>query len=142
MADETTRADEWIRSVLVADTTVAGAVSGVFGDLAPEGATFPYVLFQFQGGADVRGSGPTRIMVSGLWVVRAVAQQSTYLGVLQTVADRVDVLMQATSGAAGSDGQVFSSVREQPFRMTEVLDGGEQVRHLGGIYRLLVQVAA
>ena len=141
MADETTRADEFLHGILTGDTALTTALTGgIFADLAPEKTQFPYGLHHFQGGADVRGNGPGRIMVSGLWLVQAVAEQDSYLGTLRTAADRIDTLLQAKSGAAGSDGVVFSCVREQPYRMVEVLTGGAQVRHLGGLYRLLVQV--
>lgn len=140
MADETTRADEWLHGVLADATLAALLTGGIHADVAPQGTRFPYGLHQFQGGADVRGNGPDRIMISGLWLVKAVAETESYIGVLCDAADRIDELLQATSGPGGSDGEVFSSVREQPFRMPEVLEGGTQVRHLGGIYRLLVQV--
>lgn len=140
MADETTRADEWLHGVLSDATLTAAATGGVFADVAPEGTAFPYVVHNFQGGHDVRGAGPTRIMVSGLWLVQGVDATQSYMGTLRTIADRIDALLQAASGAAGSDGVVFSCVREQPFRMPEVLEGGKQIRHLGGLYRILVQV--
>lgn len=124
--------DRWIFSVLEPDETLRSMVSGVFSFPAPGTTTFPYVIFQDVSSQDLRGVGPIRIGLSGEWLVRAVGESNTYGGTLETIADRVDTLLQAASGS-----QVWSCVRLRPFRLIET-SSGRQIRHLGGFYRLWV----
>lgn len=70
---ETARAHEWLYGVLSNDATLNSYVSGrVYRRLAPQGATMPYVVFQFQGGHDVQAVGPYRVMSQLVCVVKAV----------------------------------------------------------------------
>jgi hypothetical protein len=148
VADELTRIDDWIYDTLKADAALTALIGGsstprIYSDVVPQDATFPCVRFDYTAGRDVRGGtlASTRIMVSGLYLIRGIAQQKGYGGTLATIADRIDANFRASSGGpAGSDGVVFSAVREEPFRMQEN-DNGVQWRHLGGIYRIHAQVA-
>lgn len=141
MSDELTRVDAWLQSELAGDTTITGIVAErVYGDSADPDASYPFIVHQFQGGADVQGVGPNRIMISGLWLVRAVAQTRTWTS-LAPAADAIDTVLQGNlGGPAGSDGAVFSAVRERPFKLIEDIEGGEQIRQLGGLYRIEAQV--
>lgn len=147
MADETTRIETWLTGKLTGDTTLANLIGApgdvrVHSDHAPLASTWPCVVFQYQGGHDVGGGTreSNRIMLDGLWVVKGIAQQESYGGTLKSIADRIDALLQnSTGGAAGADGTVFAAVREQPFRLAEV-DDGVEYRHLGGMYRIWGQV--
>lgn len=140
MADETTRVDVWLQTVLAADATLTGLVGDqVFSELAPQDASFPRVVHQHQGSVDVRtATSSGRIMLSGLWLVRGIAATEDFRS-LQAIADRVDVLLERASGSADG-GLVFSCTRESPFRLLEPADGGIQYRHLGGLYRIYAQV--
>lgn len=140
MADETTRVDEWVQGRLTGDATLVGLLAGgIHADVAPQGSVFPVVVHQFQGGADVRtATSDGRIMLSALWLIKAIGKSETYLG-LRAAADRIDALFEKASGAAGTDGFVFSSTRVTPFRLAED-DEGVAYRHLGGIYRVFAQV--
>jgi len=134
---ETARAHEWLYGVLSNDATLNSYVSGrVYRRLAPQGATMPYVVFQFQGGHDVQAVGPYRVMSQLVCVVKAVGLATTYT-TLKTIADRVDSLLQAASGTT-TDGRVLSCVREIPIDYEET-DAGVRYQHLGGQYRLYVQ---
>lgn len=141
--NELTRVDVWLQTLLAGDTALQALVGNparVYSDVADPAATYPFIVHQHQGSADVRGVGPGRIMLSGVWLVRAVAQTTTWTA-LAACADRIDRLLQGNPGGpAGTDGAVFSSVREQPFKQVENIEGGEQIRHLGGLFRILVQV--
>jgi len=134
---ETARAHEWLYSVLSNDATLNSYVSGrIYRRLAPEGATMPYVIFQYQAGHDVQAVGPYRVMSQLVCVVKAVGLATTY-ATLKTIADRADALLQAASGTT-ADGRVLSCVRETPIDYEEV-DAGVRYQHLGGQYRLYVQ---
>lgn len=144
MADETTRVDQWLQARLAGDGTLIALLTdgaaGVHADEVPPAGEFPAVVHQFQGGADQQGASTDRIMLSGLWVVKAIVAGRDYLAA-QPAADRVDVLLHgAASSSPVDDGTVFSCVREQPFRLAERTEDGQDFRHLGGVYRIEVQV--
>lgn len=142
MADETTIVDRWLFATLGArDELTAELLLGadsIHNTEAPAGddGNPPYVLFQFQGGSDVRGVGPTRIGITGLWVVRGVVETRDFLDV-ETIANEIDTAIEAGAGTA-EDGFVFACVREAPYRMRSNTDGHD-FRELGGIYRLFAQ---
>jgi len=150
MADETTRVDAWLYELLHDDTDLLAALAtqtrpgleSVVADVAPTGTVFPVVVYQHQGSVDVRtATGSGRIMVTGLWIVKVVGETANY-GELVAAADRLDALLEESNGGpAGSDGAVFTSVRESPFRFAED-DGGVSYRYLGGTYRIWAQVPA
>ena len=132
---ETLVAESWLYTVLAADTALAAVVgTRIYGYLAPPTATMPYVVYQQQAGHDVRGTGPTRIMADMLYVVRGIAETNSFTGNLETIANRIDAVLQAASGT-NVRGVVVACVREQPFSLVESTSEG-QFRHLGGIYRL------
>lgn len=146
MADELSRVETWLFGVLAADAPLTALIGGagnqrIYGEVAPQDSTWPCVVYQFQGGHDVGGGtgASHRIMVDGLWLVKAIMPSKSFAGLVPIV-DRVDTVLRASSGgAAGADGVVFASVREQPFRLVE-LDEGVTYRHLGGLYRIWTQV--
>lgn len=134
---ETTRIDEWLYTLLSADTELNAVVDDrVYGYVAPQGAAMPFVLFAYQGGRDVRGVGPSRIMASALYQVKVVGEGASFSG-LEAIADRLDALLQGASGSV-TDGAVLMCVREQPIVYVEV-DNGVQYRHLGGLWRIIAQ---
>ncbi len=134
---EILRIDQWLYATLSGDVTLMALVSGVHNALAAQGAALPYVVFNFQGGGDVRGVGPTRIMTSALYQVKAVGSGASYAP-LKSAVDRIDTLLQGASGSV-TDGWIYSCVREQPIAYVETTAGGAQFRHLGGFYRIVAQ---
>lgn len=127
----------FIYSVLANDATL-GALVGtrVYEDIAPRDANLPYVVFQMYAPNDVVGVGANRLWTQDLWMIKVIARQLSYKGDLQSAAKRVDALLHAADGST-VDGQVWACTREREVRYPETRDGGEQVRHLGGIYRIL-----
>lgn len=119
----------WLTSRLNNDA--AGVDERVFEDQARD-EPYPMIIFQFQGGEDVRGVGTARVMVSGVWLVRAVDELESYND-LGSIADAIDGRLH---GAAGNG--VIGCVREAPYQRIESEDGVEY-RHLGGLYRIYVQ---
>lgn len=144
MADETTRVDAWLFDLLTNDAPLTALVGDaeprIFADSVPQGEAFPAVVYQLQGGTDVRtATRDSRVMINGLWVVKAIGQTDTFAD-LAPIADRIDDLLeQSTGGPAGSDGAVFTATRESPFRLPEP-DEGVGFKHLGGMYRIYAQV--
>ncbi len=132
-------ADQHIFNKLSSDASLTAIVgSRIYADEPPYGATMPYVLIQFLSGVDRRIVGKKRFFASMVYLVTVVMQTTSYGGNLKTAAERIDAVLHASSGAT-ADGTVFAVVREESFRMTERLEGGVQVRRLGGRYRILAQ---
>lgn len=148
MASEVVIANAFVYQRLAGDATLTGLLGGasvprIYQGKAPQGAMFPAVVYQHQGGSDVRGATEaTRIGANLLYVVRGVAQAERFTGDLQTIEERIDARLHRTSGAVVLNsvtlGEVIACVRLQPFDLTEDEEGVEW-RHLGGIYRLFVQ---
>jgi hypothetical protein len=126
--------DRWLYNTLTADAELMALVTGVYSLPAPSSAVLPYVVYQEQASADIRGVGPHRIGISGTWLVRGVAKTSSWAGVIDDIAERVDTLLQAGSGSA-QGGVIWACVRERPFRLVENVTSG-QFRHNGGQYRI------
>ncbi len=134
---ETTIVDAWLDQVLSGDATLAAlATGGMWDTLADQATAFPYVVWQLQAGHDVRGVGPARIMVNGLWLVRGV-DRSPSQTIVKPIAGRIDALLHAASGSV-SGGLVIGCVREEPYKFLEVTDG-VLYWHLGGMYRIWAQ---
>lgn len=135
---ELARVHQWLRTLLTADATLTGLVSTrIYGDLAPQGVTLPFVVYNWQGGNDVRGLGTARIMVNGLYQVKVIDRALSGMTNTVAIADRLDTLLQGASGSV-IDGAVLACVREQPLAYVET-EAGEHYRHLGGLYRVIVQ---
>ena len=77
--------------------------------------------------------GGGRVWSTGLWLVRGV-DKATSFATLKSIETRIDALLHAKSGSVAG-GTIYESVREQPFRLTEIVDPVRYL-HLGGIYRI------
>jgi hypothetical protein len=141
MSDETLAVDEYIYRQLTEDaSTTALIAQRVYGEQAPAGADLPLILFNNLSALDVRGSGNTRIMIDGLWVIRAVVQDGSYNATARALAACIDRLFRDGTSRAVDDNKalVFQSHREQPYRLVDE-QSGKPFRHLGGIYRFYAQ---
>ncbi len=136
---ETVRIEQWLYALLSGDSLLSTLVGGrIYSYVAPQGAPppWPLVVYSYQGGYDVRGVGPARIMVSAVYQIKAIGQGQSFAP-LQPVADRLDALLQGASGSV-LDGQVLMCVREQPVAYVEI-SAGVPYRHLGGLWRMIAQ---
>lgn len=134
---EIARAMEWIYDTLSADVTLAGLVSTrIYDGLAPQGSAFPFVAFNHQGGADLRGVGTERVFNNSLYQVKAVTKGGSYVSGA-AIADRIDTLLHGQNGTT-SDGVIIGCVRDQALMLIEQQNGVEY-RHIGGIYRIYAQ---
>lgn len=135
--DETLVADTWLANTLTNDAQLMGEVNGVYSSEAPQGAPMPYVIFEWMGGTDVTFVNGIRVWHSGVWVVKAVDETTTFAD-LQTAAERLEALLHRQSGN-NSGGTVFTATREAPFRSAYSDDSGKSYRELGGRFRIEVQ---
>jgi len=140
---------EWIVTQLESDTGAGGLfdpalpedsqLSGAYFEVIPEDRSLPAIRFHTQDMHDVRQAmgGPHRIMVSIDWLV-AVVNEGLRLTQLVLLADRLDARLHESNGQT-STVRVMQCVRIAPFTQTEVADSGVTYRHVGGLYRTIVQ---
>jgi hypothetical protein len=142
MANETLVAAQWMYGVLAADATLTGLVgSRIYQDVAPGGATFPYVVFFLLDPGDTlntTGTSQEIIWQPTLWLVKGVHKMSGYGAPLATIESRIFALLHKATNAAPALGTMWTCYRVRPFQMPETGPGGEQYRHLGGVYRIKV----
>ena len=130
---ETSEVDRWLHATLTGDASLSSLLpGGVWRRLADQNAPFPVCVFQFQGGADVATLPGERVMLSGVWLVKAITRDG--LGDLPEIVRRVDDLLHLVHRREDIT-PLLSVVREAPFDMTET-DQGVTYEHLGALYRI------
>lgn len=134
---------QWVMEQLTSKATDLDAISSglslrIYEDFAPTEASYPLIIVQCQvPPRDVRGVGVSRVMVDTLFIVKAVAQVTSY-GPLAPIAGVIDNAMTSSVGSPVADGAVFTSIRDEQFALVEV-DAGVQYRHFGGQYKIQAQ---
>lgn len=139
MGNESVRVAQWIYATLNGNAPITAIVgSGNIHELpAPEGTPYPFVGFMQLSSVDVVEQAHFRIMVNELWNIRIIGEGRSYSGNMLTVADAIDSIFHRANGTA--DGAtIFSSTREETFRLAEDKDGKE-FRHLGAVFRIYAQ---
>lgn len=141
--NEIDRIDQFVVTKLGADAQLVALVgTRVYKDQAPADAVFPLVIFRSYDGPDTTANGGRRVMVSPLYQVfgvdieggSGVASSNAKVAV-KNIADRIDAVLQAASGDAGSDAYVSQVLRERTYDMTSE-ESGVLYRYLGGFYRV------
>jgi len=135
---ETARARAWIFTTLTGDVTMQGLIGArCYHGVAPAAAQYPFVVFQMlSGGNDLMTVGTARIWSAPLFIVKAVCKGSS-TGPIEPVANRIDQLLHAGSGAV-TNGVIVECVRERPFDLP-TNENGVAYQQLGGEYRVRVQ---
>lgn len=130
MAPDPVRAALYTR--LSGDATLKGlATGGIHHRLAPPGAITPYVVFTRQGGSDLGTFGAST--ERPLWLVKGVCR-----GASATKAEEVDArcqLLLHKVRLAIPASRPITVQRHSVFDYGETSDG-EQVHHVGWIYRI------
>lgn len=143
MAIEHTRATAFIKAKLAAASAVTNIVQGriyeMFRDPKARTQRLPYIVVRpvVMRDTNALNSVHRRIFTTGVWDVQAVGLAGTPQ--METLADALDAAVQGTSGNAGTDGYVYGVVREIGTDYAE-RDGDLLLRHLGGQYRITVQI--
>jgi hypothetical protein len=115
--------DEWLYARLSGDATLRSLLNVPAGQtrvanmVAPKEWPPPFVVFhQALPMRDVRG-WQARIMGDGEYLVRAIGRPANW-GTLRSVADRLDVLLEGSTGTT-SGGTVLTFHRQEAYRLTE-----------------------
>lgn len=135
MANEATRALQWIKATLAASSALTTAApGGIWRGIAPNDAVPPWVVYTHQGGGKTDGVAGRRLITLGVYQVVAYGPASAFAA-LATAADAIDAALQRASGPAGSDGYTLSCVMDQPVILDETVSGVQWTR-VGGLYRI------
>ena len=142
-ATETGLIATWLSSVLNADTGAGGvhtlATGGIHEEIDPNGGSYPKVVFRFQGGSDYAALGAARrVYVNAVYAVYGVWQIPSYGGALDTIAARLDTLLNGKQ-AAVAGGLVLACVRVAPLQIAGLKDG-VSIRMSGGTFRIYSQL--
>lgn len=132
--DQIAVVEEWLYQTLVADQTLAAL--GIHADEVPEGEGLPAVVYQFRGGSDLRGVGPTLVWANLLYLVKVIGQGRSTLA-LTPYTRLISQRLHAASGAT-VEGTVLMCVREGLYKLPEYTDG-EHYRHVGAFWRIYAQ---
>lgn len=139
MGDEASRVEQWLYSTLSGDAALTVLVgTRIYSETAPPSTSSPLLVYSMQSAHDVAGASAQRIMIDGLWLIKAVTTGASY-SPLTPIMDRVDALLHRSDGGTAGTAIVFTSVREYPVRYHEITDG-VGYRHLGGVYRIWAQI--
>lgn len=135
-------AEKWIKDTFDADSAPGGlvqaATGGIWDGPARDGTKYPIVRYDPQSpGVEARGVSTTTIWLDSLWLIRGVVDGTSYEP-LRTIASRIYALLHGSHDIAVTDGMIMWCVREQAFQQ-EIVEAGREYRHLGGIYRIVVQ---
>lgn len=138
---EIQQAKKWIYDSLSANSDIAAAVATrIYDSYVPEppaNRTFPYVLFNFMGGADVDALGTNRLLSQPLFQVRVVCEGRPNATV-RKVDKRIDEILQNAVYQQSGDWY-FSARREQPIDRPELdASTGKHYANIGGLYRLYI----
>lgn len=139
MAADLARINQWIYSTLSADPTVSAAVgTRIYSELAPQGATFPLVLFAHIGNTDVRNSFGNGRLSKVIYLVRAVTTGSS-TDPVKAVADRFDPLLLVHNVTV--DGVRIAAVQHFQHHIRKDSDLGFPIAYLGSYYYIFCQPA-
>jgi len=111
-----------------------GYTQAIYHEVAPEGAQFPYLIFQKQAGTPTGTFGVPSAMENDVWLVKAV-DRSTTADAAEAIAKRVaDLLNDASLSISGAT--LCYLRRESDVQFPEVVDG-VTYRHAGSLFRLV-----
>lgn len=122
------------------DTALSGLVGGrIYNQQAPQGAVRPFIIYAYQGGADLGAIGQDqRILVRPLYLVKVVSEGNSFAAGA-AVMDAADELLYALRGTVTFNGKVYRILgmyRETPIRYVEMQSDGKRLNHVGGSYRI------
>lgn len=114
-------------------TPPAGYSKSIYYQQAPEGATYPYVIFNKQAGTPRYALGD-RIHDNEIWLIKAVDRSDT-ADTADAIASRLDALLTDGTLSISGNTQLYLR-RESDVDYPETVDGA-LYRHAGSNFRLI-----
>lgn len=143
MSTPTIVAQRWLSSRLAGDTLLVSLLPGGISldDVQapqPAGTLYPRGRVSLVNPSDLLGVGAAIIWTQLDYDITAIARGQSYEAIASAAA-RIHTLLHDQAGSV-TGGAVRGCYRLQPIAYPELTTGGIQFRHLGGTYRLYVQV--
>ena len=139
MTHEASIAFQYLYTILSGDSQLTGFVpGGIWRGYVPPETTPPYVVFAMQSGTDSVTMNGFRMLVDGLFQVKAIGPASETQTIVNA-ASRIDALIGSppTSGTT-PNGAILASYRQSPLSLSELING-EVWETMGGLYRLIIE---
>lgn len=137
--NEVPRLHRWLKTILTSDATlVSNAPGGVWRGMVPKGKTGNAVVYHLLAAlGDTPGNAGFRVWSRFRYVVKAVSDgTSNSDATLQTLADRIDAVLEAVAGGVADVGIAYC-IRKAPFYFLEQpVDSDQTFLHLGGEYEI------
>lgn len=130
----------FLATQLGASEAVAGAVTGIYKDHAPEGTPPPYVVFAYTGDNDINQLGPYRTGNRRRYEVQAVTTGESDVAI-GAIIHAVDMALQGQALTLSEPGQPWSGVWEclrQSAGESALPLLGKEYRQLSGFYDVYV----
>ncbi len=128
-------AEQWLALVLKGDSTLSGLVGGrIYSTIAPQGATYPLLIFRNLSGQDVRAIGP-RITMSRVTYALAAYSDTPTIVALDAIMARAQVILQGGANTMPG-GYQLGCTRMMPPSVLGVPDAGINYRQMVATYRL------
>lgn len=138
MPAELARVEQWMYTTLAADATVTSLCgTRIYADEAPQGATFPLIVFAHIGNVDVIRAGNNGRMAKVIYLVRAVGKGSSTAGDLLTVADRFDPLLLVQNVTV--NGVRIAYVQHDQHHIRKDSQDGVPMSYIGSYYLVFTQ---
>ena len=110
-----------------------GWSKSIYYQVAPEGAQFPFVVFNRQDGRPTEAFGDPSALENDVWLVKAV-DRATSADTAEAIAARVAALLNDASLSVS--GATLLYLRRQSDVDYAEVDKGVAYRHAGSLYRL------
>jgi hypothetical protein len=128
---------------LAGDTTLNGLLASpptgwsksIYYQVAPEGAGFPFVIFNKQAGTPTEAFGDSSALETNVWLVKAIDRDST-ADDAEAVAERIIALLNDTSLSISGGTSLLYLRRQSDVDYSEV-SNGVVYRHAGSLFRLV-----
>lgn len=127
--------ETWLQSTLGGDATLSGLVNGAFvSTLAPVGnLDLPCVSWSMFSSRDITAVGGDLIDTDSIYLVKAIVMGASWV-TAAPIANRIHTLINRAT-VSFSPTSSLTCVRERVHQRPEEV-GGQQYRHLGGMYRI------
>ena len=112
----------------------SGYSKAIYHQLAPQGAQFPYVIFQKQSGNPTEAFGDPAAMDTDVWLVKAV-DRNTSADPAEAAAARIIALLNDASLSISGYALLYLR-RQSDVEYPEELDG-QMYQHVGSLFRLV-----
>lgn len=111
-----------------------GRSKAIYYELAPDGARFPYVVFNKQAGTPVYAFASDPAYEDNLWQIKGI-DSGPDADTANGIGARLDVLL--TDGALTISGATLLYLRRESDIEYSVTEAGVEYKHSGALFRLL-----